>query len=49
MYLRVRAPLLINSNYYICDAYAWKPTHQQVARAANVIHNITLVKVTCLS
>ncbi|EGD77282.1 hypothetical protein PTSG_12715 [Salpingoeca rosetta] len=38
VYLRSRGSLMINSNYYIMDAYKWQPTHQQVARAANLIH-----------
>jgi hypothetical protein len=28
---------MINSNYYIMDAYSWNPTKQQAARAANLI------------
>jgi hypothetical protein len=48
VYLRPRAPILINSNYYICDAYAWTPTDKQIARAANLLHNLVGIKVRVL-
>lgn len=38
VYLRGRLPLMINSNYYAVDAIFNKPTTNQSARAANVIH-----------
>lgn len=44
VYLRVRAPILINSNYYVCDAYLWRPTDNQIARAANLMHNLIHTK-----
>lgn len=44
VYLRSRGSLMINSNYYILDAYTWTPTHQQVARAANLVHHMVKYK-----
>ncbi|CAH1800298.1 unnamed protein product [Owenia fusiformis] len=38
VYLRGRAPLMVNSNYYGVDAVFIHPTTVQVARAANVIY-----------
>ena len=46
VYLRVRDPILVNSNYYIMDAYAWSPTDKQIARAANLIANVIRSKVS---
>ena len=46
VYLRSRGSLMINSNYYILDAYTWTPTHQQVARAANLVHHMVKYKVS---
>ncbi|XP_070190742.1 carnitine O-palmitoyltransferase 1, liver isoform-like isoform X2 [Littorina saxatilis] len=37
VYLRGRAPIMINSNYYGIDALLVKPTDQQASRAANLI------------
>ncbi|KAL8560156.1 hypothetical protein ACOMHN_021651 [Nucella lapillus] len=37
VYLRGRAPIMINSNYYGIDALFVKPTTQQVSRAANLV------------
>ena len=45
VYLRSRDSLMINSNYYIMDAYSWSPTSQQTARAANMISMMMLYKV----
>ncbi|EDQ85096.1 uncharacterized protein MONBRDRAFT_34403 [Monosiga brevicollis MX1] len=44
VYLRSRDSLMINSNYYIMDAYSWSPTHVQAARAGNLVHNLMLFK-----
>lgn len=38
IYLRGRSSIMINSNYYITDAYTWTPTNKQVARAANMLY-----------
>ena len=38
VYLRGRAPLMINSNFYGTDAIIAHPTFVQAARAANVCH-----------
>ncbi len=38
VYLRGRDSIMINSNFYMLDAYAWQPTRQPVARAANLIY-----------
>jgi carnitine O-palmitoyltransferase 1 len=45
VYLRGRDPIMINSNYYIMDAYEWIPTPNPVARAANLIFSIMEYKV----
>lgn len=37
VYLRARDSLMINSNYYIMDAYEWTPTKNQAARAGNMV------------
>eukprot|EP00043_Microstomoeca_roanoka_P013995 m.137782 g.137782 ORF g.137782 m.137782 type:complete len:785 (-) comp15901_c0_seq1:477-2831(-) len=44
VYLRPRGALMINSNYYIMDAYNWVPTNKQVARAANLVYYIVQYK-----
>ncbi|KAF2358191.1 Acyltransferase ChoActase/COT/CPT [Trinorchestia longiramus] len=38
VYLRGRAPIMINSNFYGTDAIVVHPTFVQAARAANVVH-----------
>jgi hypothetical protein len=45
VYLRSRDSLMINSNYYIMDAWRWTPTTNQVARAANLINIVVQYKV----
>lgn len=45
VYLRNRDSLMINSNYYIMDAYRWTPTSSQVARAANLTAVLVQYKV----
>eukprot|EP00047_Mylnosiga_fluctuans_P004149 m.232930 g.232930 ORF g.232930 m.232930 type:complete len:402 (-) comp12436_c0_seq1:1213-2418(-) len=40
VYLRGRDSIMINSNYYIMDAYEWIPTPNPVARAANLVFSI---------
>lgn len=44
VYLKSRDALLINSNYYVLDSAAWKPTHNQAARAAVLVYNMCLFK-----
>ena len=39
VYLRGRAPLMINSNYYGIERFGKPPTSNQAARAANLIHS----------
>ncbi len=39
VYLKTRAPIMINSNFYIMDALYSHPTAIQAARAANVVHS----------
>lgn len=38
VYLRGRSPLMVNSNFYAMDALLMKPTDNQAARAATIIH-----------
>uniref|UniRef100_A0A672GXI8 Carnitine O-palmitoyltransferase 1, muscle isoform n=1 Tax=Salarias fasciatus TaxID=181472 RepID=A0A672GXI8_SALFA len=38
IYLRGRAPIMVNSNFYIMDLLYVTPTHRQAARAGNVVH-----------
>jgi hypothetical protein len=45
VYLRGRDSIMINSNYYMMDAYEWIPTRIPVARAANLIFNLLDYKV----
>ena len=45
VYLRVRDPILVNSNYYGLDSYIWMPTDKQIARAANLATNFIRFKV----
>ena len=45
VYLRGRDPIMINSNYYMMDAYEWIPTRIPVARAANLIYSALEYKV----
>lgn len=40
VYLAGRVPLMINSNYYVCDAVKQYSTTVQVARAANLLTHI---------
>ncbi|KAK2176892.1 hypothetical protein NP493_633g01032 [Ridgeia piscesae] len=40
VYLRGRSPIMVNSNFYGIDAVMSRPTHVQVARAANIIHSL---------
>eukprot|EP00055_Hartaetosiga_balthica_P010121 m.42209 g.42209 ORF g.42209 m.42209 type:complete len:789 (+) comp7043_c0_seq1:74-2440(+) len=40
VYLCSRESIMINSNYYIMDAYKWIPTPNPIARAANLIFQI---------
>eukprot|EP00056_Hartaetosiga_gracilis_P003445 m.63748 g.63748 ORF g.63748 m.63748 type:complete len:794 (-) comp11459_c0_seq2:126-2507(-) len=44
VYLCSRESIMINSNYYIMDAYQWTPTSNQVARAANIVFQIAKYK-----
>lgn len=44
VYHMCRAPLAINSNYYIGDLSHWQPTHRQVSRAASVTHEVLCFK-----
>lgn len=37
VYLRGRSPIMVNSNYYVLDAIAYKPTHMQAARSAGIL------------
>jgi len=37
VYLRGRSPIMVNSNYYVLDAIAYKPTHLQAARSAGLL------------
>ena len=45
VYLRVRDPILVNSNYFGLDSYNWSPTDKQIARAANIAVNFIHFKV----
>mmetsp|Transcript_59715 Transcript_59715/g.141984 ORF Transcript_59715/g.141984 Transcript_59715/m.141984 type:complete len:801 (+) Transcript_59715:97-2499(+) len=38
VYLRGRAPIMINSNYYIIDSLDWVPTTNQAARTAGLLN-----------
>ncbi|XP_052812875.1 carnitine O-palmitoyltransferase 1, liver isoform-like isoform X1 [Mya arenaria] len=44
VYLMGRSPLPINSNYYILDQSFGKPTTSQVARVANSIYQVMMVR-----
>lgn len=44
VYLRGRSPLMVNSNFYGIDALFVHPTHNQAARAANLIHAALLFR-----
>ncbi|KAI0232984.1 Carnitine O-palmitoyltransferase 1, liver [Lamellibrachia satsuma] len=44
VYHMCRAPLSINSNYYIVDHSHWQPTHRQVSRAASVTYQVLCCK-----
>ncbi|XP_050391317.1 carnitine O-palmitoyltransferase 1, liver isoform isoform X1 [Patella vulgata] len=46
VYLRGRAPIMINSNFYGIDAVYVKPTDKPLARAGNVIYS--MLKFRCL-
>lgn len=37
VYLKGRSPIMVNSNYYILDAVAYKPTTLQAARSAGIL------------
>eukprot|EP01097_Dermamoeba_algensis_P004217 TRINITY_DN2788_c0_g1_i1.p1 TRINITY_DN2788_c0_g1~~TRINITY_DN2788_c0_g1_i1.p1 ORF type:complete len:589 (-),score=136.73 TRINITY_DN2788_c0_g1_i1:505-2271(-) len=46
IYLHGRSSLMINSNYYVLDYfYTYIPTKHQLARAANIIHELIKVSV----
>ena len=38
VYLRGRAPIMINSNYYVIDSLDWVPTGNQAARTAGLLN-----------
>ncbi|ESO93356.1 hypothetical protein LOTGIDRAFT_189988 [Lottia gigantea] len=40
VYLRGRAPIMINSNFYGIDAVFLKPTHRPLSRAGNIIYSM---------
>ncbi|XP_044285560.1 carnitine O-palmitoyltransferase 1, muscle isoform isoform X2 [Varanus komodoensis] len=44
VYLRSRAPIMVNSNYYVMDFLYATPTPLQAARAGNVVHAILLYR-----
>eukprot|EP00049_Salpingoeca_infusionum_P017781 m.354327 g.354327 ORF g.354327 m.354327 type:complete len:789 (+) comp16984_c0_seq1:187-2553(+) len=40
VYLAPRSPIMINSNYYIMDAYEYVPTTVRAARVGNITHKM---------
>ncbi|XP_062990523.1 carnitine O-palmitoyltransferase 1, muscle isoform isoform X2 [Elgaria multicarinata webbii] len=44
IYLRGRAPIMVNSNYYVMDFLYATPTPVQAARAGNAVHAIMLYR-----
>ena len=43
VYLRQRTPIMVNSNYYICDTRS-RPTTNQISRAAGLVHYFLVFK-----